>query len=310
MTNGTKRTLATAFAPATVANVAVGFDILGFAVEGVGDTVTVKFQEGRDVTVVGSSDFPLDPEKNTATAGLVQLIHDRSLTHGFHVTIKKGIPPSSGMGGSAASAVAGILAANELLDQKLSRDELLRYALVGEAVASGAVHADNVAPCLLGGLVLVKSALPPDLISLPSPGLCCVLVHPDLKVSTKEARQILKPEIALKTHVIQSSHLAGFLAACFNGDLKLLARSFEDVVIEPQRSQLITGIKTVKEAALRTGALGCSISGSGPSVFAWVKKEYSDAVAAAMVAGFRDSGVAKVESWISPMPARGARIVD
>lgn len=300
---------ATAFAPATVANVAVGFDILGFAIEGVGDTVTVEQQSTREVSVSGSPGFPLDPEKNTATAGLLKLMSDLKLSHGFRVSVKKGIPLSSGMGGSAASAVAGILAANELLEKKLSTDELLRYALVGEAVASGAVHADNVAPCLLGGLVLVKSAQPPDLISLPSPGLCCVLVHPDLKISTREARKILKPELSLKTHVLQSSHLAGFLAACFNGDMKLLARSFEDLVIEPQRSQLIRGFKDVKEAAMTAGAIGCSISGSGPSVFAWVKKETAASVSQAMVKAFRNVGIPQVDSWVSSMPARGAHIV-
>ena len=308
-----KKTSATAFAPATVANVAVGFDILGFAVEGVGDSVTVERTEtgkdSREVIVNGSPGFPLDPEKNTATAGLLQLIRDRDLTHGFRVFIKKGIPLSSGMGGSAASAVAGILAANELLDKKLSSNELLRYALVGEAVASGAVHADNVAPCLLGGLVLIKSAEPPDIISIPSPDLLCVLVHPDLQVSTREARGILKPELSLKTHVRQTSHLAGFVAACFNGDQKLLARSFEDLVIEPQRAGLIRGFHSVKAVALSAGAIGCSISGSGPSVFAWAKKETAESVAKAMVRAFNDSGIAKVESWISPMPSKGAVIV-
>jgi homoserine kinase len=304
----TKKT-ATAFAPATVANVAVGFDILGFAIEGAGDTVTVERQEAREVSVSGTPGFPVEPEKNTATAGLLELIRDLKLTHGFRVSVKKGIPLSSGMGGSAASAVAGILAANELLEKKLSDPELLRYALVGEAVASGSVHADNVAPCLLGGLVLVKSAQPPDIVSLPSPDLCCVLVHPDLEISTREARKILKPELSLETHVLQSSHLAGFVAACFNQDLGLLARSFEDLVIEPQRAQLIRGFREVKDAAMHAGALGCSISGSGPSVFAWAKKETADRVKQGMVKAFQGSGIAKVESWISPMPSRGAHIV-
>jgi homoserine kinase len=307
---GSGKNSATAFAPATVANVAVGFDILGFAIDGVGDTVTVEIQQSRGINLRGPEGFPLEPEKNTATAGLLELLRDQKLGHGFSVSVKKGIPLSSGMGGSAASAVAGIVAANALLERKLSRDKLLHYALIGEAVASGAIHADNVAPCLLGGFVLIKSAEPPDLIELPSPELQCVLVHPGLKISTREARKILKPELSLQTYVRQSSHLAGFIAACFNGDHKLLSRSFEDLVIEPQRSQLIKGFHEVKKAALSSGAIGCSISGSGPSVFAWAEASIAPSVEREMVKAFRDAGIPQVDSWISKMPAQGAHLVD
>ena len=238
--------------------------------------MTVSRQNTGGVSVQGPEGLPTDPEKNTATAGLLALLRERKLKYGFRVSIEKGIPLSSGMGGSAASAVAGVVAANELLDDKLSNSELLRYALVGEAVASGTVHADNVAPSLLGGLVLVRSAEAQDIVQLPSPNLVCVLVHPDLQVSTREARKILKPDIALGAHVRQSSRLAGFMAGCFSGDIELIARCLEDEIIEPQRARLIRGFENVKKAALQSGAIGCSISGSGPSVFAWSKKEVAD----------------------------------
>ena len=194
-----KKMIATAFAPATVANVAVGFDILGFAVEGVGDTVTAELQSKREVSVIGPPEFPLDPEKNTATAGLVQLIRDLELPHGFRVSIKKGIPVSSGMGGSAASAVAAYSLPMNFWIENFRMSNCFGTRSSAKRWRVAPLHADNVAPCLLGGLVLVKSAEPPDLISLPSPDLFCVLVHPDLKISTRDARQILKPELSLKT---------------------------------------------------------------------------------------------------------------
>jgi homoserine kinase len=305
-----------AFAPASVANVAVGFDLLGFALDVAGDTVYVERTPERTVTIAGITGLvtalPSDVRHNTATAGLERLIHDHDLDFGFRVTIEKGIPLGSGMGGSAASAVAAIVAANEFLERPLSRLELLPYALVGEAVASGSYHADNIAPSLLGGLTLatVSAKAEVDVVSIPVPSeVFCVLVHPHLEVATKAARGILKPEIKLKDHVRQSGHLAGFIAGCFTSDLELIRRSLTDYVIEPQRAHLIPGFAAVKDAALAHGALGCSISGAGPSVFAWAPDRKSgERMKDAMIQAFTSAGVA-TDAWVAPLSRAGARLI-
>lgn len=309
---------ATAFAPASVANVAVGFDLLGFSVSNAGDEVTVERIEKAGVeikSVSGLTQVPKDATKNTATAGLLRLVHDLHLNFGFEVTIKKGIPLGSGMGGSAASSVAALVAANSLLEKPISEDALLSYALIGEAQASGSYHGDNVAPSLKGGLTLARvrggKVLPRiDVISLPVPkNVFCVLVHPQLILETKAARGILKPDLTLKTHVEQSANLAGFMAACFRNDLALLKASFTDVAIEPQRSHLIPGFQDVRDSAMKAGALGCSISGAGPSVFAWVHGEdLARDVEKAMIGGFARAGLDS-KGWTMPLECPGARII-
>jgi homoserine kinase len=311
---------ATAFAPATVANVAVGFDILGFAVEAAGDEVTVTTTERAGVRVEGVSDttgtltpgaIPSDAAKNTATVGLLKLRADLSLGFGFDVRIRKGIALGSGMGGSAASAVAALVAANSLLERPLPKDALLAYALVAEQVASGAAHPDNATPCLFGGLTLILSTDPVRHVQLPVPtGVLTVLVHPHVRVDTRDARGILKESVALADHVRQSAYLGGFIAGCFRDDLELVGRSLADVVIEPQRVALIPAFAQVKAAALRAGAVGVSISGSGPTVFAWVDSEGASLrVREAMVAAFESNGVADVDAWVSPVSREGARVV-
>jgi homoserine kinase len=303
-----------AFAPATIANVAVGFDILGFAIDAVGDTVTIEKTSSPGKveieSITGSVSLPLDPHKNTATIGLVKILQDYNLPFGFKVNINKGIPLSSGMGGSAASSVASVIAANEFLPQPLSRTELLNYALEGEKFASGALHADNLAPALYGGLNLVRSLSPIDIILIPSPDLFCVLIHPDLKVETKYSRSILKSEIPLKKFVEQSANLAAFIAACFKNDLELIRRSCNDLIIEEQRIHLIPGFMDVKKAALNANALACSLSGSGPSLFALAENE-ADAVKIqfAMTKAFNKNNILKIDSWISPISKEGARVI-
>jgi homoserine kinase len=311
---------ATAFAPATVANVAVGFDILGFAVESVGDVVTVSTTDRvsvrikeivNDTSTAGSLDIPVDPAKNSATVGLVKLCDDLKLTFGFEVTIRKGIALGSGMGGSAASAVGALVAANSLLDCPLPIHALLKYALLGEQAASGRAHADNIAPCLFGGLTLVLSVDPVRYVSLPIPAsILTVLVHPRLRVDTHSARAILKPSVPLAEHVQQSANLGGFITGCFGNDVEMIRHSFSDLVIEPQRAPLIPGFAEVKAAAMERGAIGASISGSGPSVFAWVTSEETAAqVRDAMVHAFRSHGLTEVDSWISPVSQQGATII-
>lgn len=311
---------AAAFAPATVSNVAVGFDILGFAVEAAGDEVTLTLTEETSVRVVEVVDttgtlapgsIPLDPAQNTATVGLLKLLEDVRPGFGFDVRVRKGIALGSGMGGSAASAVAALVAANSLLESPLAKESLLTYALAAERVACGVSHPDNAAPSLFGGLTLIVSTDPLRCVQLPVPrGLLAVLVHPHVRVDTRDSRAVLRPHVPLAEHVRQSAHLAGFVAGCFTDDLELLRASLDDVVIEPQRAALIPGFARVKAAALAAGALGASISGSGPSVFALVDSEATAArVRQSMVDAFKSSGVGEVDSWVSPVSCAGARVV-
>lgn len=310
-----KKKQVTVFAPATVSNLAVGFDILGCAFDALGDEITVSCIDQPCVEIGGiygvEKNLPSDPAKNTATAGLLKMIADLKLRHGFKVSIHKGIPRSSGMGGSAASAVGAVVAANHLLEKPLSKQALLEYALAGEIVASGSIHSDNIAPCLFGGLTLILGTEPPQVVFLPIPkGLFCVLVHPELEISTKEARAVLRKDIALSDYVRQSSFLAGFVAGCFRSDFSLLKAVFQDHVIEPQRASLIRGFHEVRDAALKAGALGCSISGSGPSVFAWASSQLvAKKIKLAMVLEFKK---ARLEStaWITKVGTKGARVLN
>ena len=304
---------ATAFAPATVANVAVGFDILGFALKGLGETATVERIKQPTVVVMpvaGHADIPVDPLKNTASAGLVRLREDKKLPFGFKVILQKEIPVGSGLGGSAASAVAAIVAANVLLAKKLSRAELLEYALVGEAAASGARHGDNVGPCLEGGLVFVRSHPQVELVKIKTPpSLRCVIALPKLSVKTREARGILQPHVPLKTAVQQTANLTGFLLGLANKDMELIGRSLNDEMIEPQRAGLIPCLPHLKEAAYQAGALGCSISGSGPAVFALVDGESTAKRVLKLwkvTAEVHDFTL--VKAWVSPLSCPGASV--
>lgn len=308
---------ATAFAPATVGNVIVGFDLLGLCIDAnVGDLVTVTRIDEPVVRVDEIiSDEPIslpdDPTKNTATAGLVHLIAEKQLPFGFAVTIKKGIPLGSGMGGSAASAAGGIVAANALLDTPLTDRELFHYSLLGEAVASGAAHGDNLAPCLFGGLQLITSNAPLRWTTLPTPsGLSSVLVHPHMRLDTKQARGVLQRPFELHDFVEQSAYLAGFIAACFGDDVNALAHSLNDILIEPHRKSLIPGFDDVQRAALDHGALGCSISGAGPSMFALCRTEEAQTIQDAMVKAFAEHGHMPSDAYTSPLNARGAFVTN
>ncbi|MGH8105821.1 MAG: homoserine kinase, partial [Arenimonas sp.] len=263
--------MATAFAPASVGNVGVGFDILGHSLEGAGDTVTVRKTDTNDIRVTAISgtmtELPLETENNTAARALRAMREDLQLDYGYQIEIVKGIALGSGMGGSAASATAAVVAANALLETPLPREALYRYALEGEAAASGSYHGDNVGPQLLGGLVL---ATRDSVIAIPTPGnLYCALVHPHFVLETRKAREALSGHYALKEFIGQSEGLALLLAGCFKSDFAMIQKSLHDVLIEPRRSPLIPGFANVKQSALDNGALGSSISGAGPSVFAW-----------------------------------------
>ncbi|MEO6172775.1 MAG: homoserine kinase [Arenimonas sp.] len=262
---------ATAFAPASVGNIGVGFDILGHSIEGAGDTVTVRKTNTDAIRVLSISgtltQLPLETEKNTAARALRAMREHLALPFGFDIEIVKGIALGSGMGGSAASATAAVVAANALLENPLPLEALYRYALEGEAAASGSYHGDNVGPQLLGGMVL---ATQDSITSIPVPeNLYCALVHPHFVLETRKAREALAGNYALKEFIGQSEGLAQLLTGCFTSDFTLIQRGLNDVLIEPRRSPLIPGFANVKKAALDNGAIGSSISGAGPSVFAW-----------------------------------------
>lgn len=265
----------TAFAPATVANINVGFDVLGMAISQPGDEVMACFNASRSVRIAHISGdggkLPReDAALNTAGAAVIALCQHLGETRGIDLHIHKKMPLGSGLGSSAASAVAAVVAANALLGSPLTKLELLPFVLAGEAVASGTAHGDNVFPSLLGGIVLIRSYQPLDVVQLPVPqGLCCAVLHPSVEILTKEARSILPTHVPMKDAVQQTGNMAGFIASLYTGDFALLSRSLVDVLVEPYRSALLPAFDSVKSQALDNGALAFGISGSGPSMFAF-----------------------------------------
>lgn len=258
-----------------MSNVACGFDVLGFAIEGLGDEVLAERSERPGVELArirgDHGALPTDPERNTASVAVRALAELVGAEEGIRLFLDKRMPLSSGLGSSAASAVAAVVAADRLLESRLPLDELLRCAIIGEQVASGSVHADNVAPALYGGLVLVRGVAEgaPEVVRLPVPtGLSCALIRPEIEVETRQARLLLGDTVALPNAVTQWSNLASLVVALFRSDLDLLSRSLRDVIAEPVRAALVPGFAEVQGAAVEAGALGCSLSGSGPSIFA------------------------------------------
>jgi len=302
---------ARAFSPASVGNVGVGFDILGHAIAGVGDTVTVRRIDAPVVRILAirgtTVDLPLQAEDNTAGAALIALREALGLRDGFEVEIDKGIALGSGMGGSAASCVAALVAANALLDTPLSREALYPFALTGEAVASGGRHGDNLGPMLLGGLVLSTAD---RLVPIPVPAAWhSLLVHPDAVLETRRARAALQGAYALPEFVAQSAHLALVLSGCYTGDADLVRAGLRDVLVEPRRAGLIGGFAAARDAALDAGALGASISGAGPSVFAWfTERDAALAAQASVQQAFAAAGFDS-QAWVSPLNAPGARLL-
>jgi len=302
---------ATAFSPASVGNVGVGFDILGHVIEGVGDTVSVRRIDAPEVRITAIRgvvvNLPMDALANTAGAGLIALRDALGLPFGFSVEIDKGIPLGSGMGGSAASCVAALLAANALLETPLSSEALYPFALTGEAVASGGRHGDNVGPMLLGGLVLSTAD---QLVRIPVPDAWySVLVHPEAVLETRRAREALKGDYPLAQVVAQSANLALVLAGCHAGDAALVRAGLRDVLVEPRRAPLISGFAAAKQAALNADAMGAGISGAGPSVFGWFESRAQAEVAApAIQAAFAAAGFDS-QAWVSPINSAGARLL-
>ena len=303
----------TAFAPATVANVASGFDVLGFAVEEPGDNVEARRTELsgvylRELTGDGGR-LPRDGS-NTAVIAVRALLERLGEPFGVDLALHKGMPMASGLGSSAASAAAALVAVNRLAGDAMSAEDLLPCALAAEQVAAGAGHADNAAPALLGGIVLIRSSDPVDLIRLPVPaGLAVALVSPDVEIRTEDARRILPSHISLIQAVCQWGNLAALVASLHSGDLALMGRSLCDVVAEPVRAALIPGFDRVKEAALAGGAIGCSISGSGPAVFALTENiVQATAVGRTMQEEFASVGLRSV-SYVSEIGTSGPRVL-
>lgn len=263
-------------APATVSNVGPGFDIMGFALHlPVEEMIlTIKAKPGIKIKKISGDNnaLPLDINKNTATVALKHMLNQLHENFGIELTINKKIISGSGLGSSAASAVASVFALNELLDKPFTKNQLLDFALQGEAIASGSIHADNVAPCLFGGFILIRDYNPIDLIKIKSPkNLFCTILHPQFEIKTSEARKLIKKKYSLKELLTQSGNAAGLITGLLKNDYELIKRSLHDVVAEPARAKLIPGFYDIKNAALNNGSIGCSISGSGPAIFAFSK---------------------------------------
>jgi homoserine kinase len=304
-----------AFAPATVANATSGFDIFGFALEEPGDTVICSLSDQPGLRIAplegAYSELPTDPDKNTAGVAIQALMQKYDIHQGLDLVIKKGVPIVGGMGSSASSAAAAVAAVNELLELNLSALDLLPFVIASEKMATGSPHADNAAPCLLGGFSLVRCIEPLDVVSVSVPeNLSCAIVHPHMQIKTKDARGILPENVSMKTATRQMGHAAGFVLGLANNDLDLISRSMVDELAEPHRSKLIPGYAEVKEAALKSGALGCGISGSGPSMFALCPSlRIAQEVGQAMTNTFQNGGMGS-DLYISRISQQGARILD
>jgi homoserine kinase len=274
------------FCPATIANLSCGFDVLGLCLETAGDEMIIRKSalKGIRITKIVGADLPLETEKNVAGVAALAMLEKVQTAFGFEIEIYKNIKAGSGIGSSAASSAGAVFGINELLGRPFTRKELVVFAMQGEKLASGNAHADNVAPALLGGFVLVRSSNPLDLIKIESPPeLYATVVHPQIELKTSDARSILKQNVSLKNAIIQWGNLGGLIAGLFTKDYDLIGRSLHDEIIEPVRSVLIPGFDLIKQNALKNGALGSGISGSGPSIFALSKgKETAEKIGKVM----------------------------
>ena len=302
----------TIFSPATIANVGPGFDILGFAIDKPGDKIQVSIIKEKDHRVINSTDIklPLEPAKNVSTVAAMALLQHLGSDVKFSFNFLRKIAPGSGIGSSAASSAGAVFAVNHLLGSPLPAEELVPFAMKGEEVASGSAHADNVAPGLMGGFILIRSYSPLDLIRLPSPeSMYCAVVHPEIELDTESSRKILKLSIPLKTATTQSGNVAGLITGLFRSDFRLIRDSLQDVIAEPVRSFLIPGFDRIKEAASQAGALGSSISGSGPSVFSLCEsREIADKVAQAKQSILDDMNI-RCSVFVSGVNREGCKIV-
>jgi homoserine kinase len=290
-----------------------GFDVLGFAVEAPYDVMRIQFSNQPGITIINDDDFqlPVEPEKNVAGAALLALLAEVPIPNvGMEIRIRKQIKPGSGVGSSAASAAGAVVAANYLLNEPFSKLDLVRFAMNGEKLASGVKHADNIAPCIYGGVTLIRSIFPLDIVSIPAPELYVTIVHPQIEVRTSDARSILKQNVLLKDAIKQWGNIAGLVAGLLQSDYALISRSLEDVLIEPVRSILIPGFHEVKEKARRVGALGGGISGSGPSIFMLsTRRDIAESVEQEMKAVFSQIELAH-HTYVTTINSAGIRVID
>ncbi|HLP65144.1 homoserine kinase [Flavobacterium sp.] len=283
------------FCPATIANLNCGFDVMGLCLETIGDEMIIRKtpKKGIHITKIEGADLPFETEKNVAGVAALAVLNAVNCDFGFEIEIYKKIKTGSGIGSSSASAAGAVFGVNELLGRPFTSHQLVDFAMKGEAIASGCEHADNVAPCLLGGFTLVRGYNPLDVIRIDSPSeLYAVVLHPHIELKTSDSRAVLEPTVSLKNAITQTGNLGGLIAGLFTGNYSLIGRSLQDVIIEPLRKKLIPNFDATKNAALQNDALGAGISGAGPSIFALCRgKESAEKVAQAMKESYANTGI-------------------
>ena len=300
------------FCPATIANISCGFDVLGLCLETVGDEMIIRKSDvkGIKITKIVGEELPLETSKNVAGVAALALLDAIDYKFGFEIEIYKNIKPGSGIGSSAASAAGAVFGINELLGKPFNRKELVEFAMKGEAIASGSEHADNVAPAILGGITLVRSSAPLDIIKIESPSeLFATVIHPQIELKTSEMRAVLQPMIPLKSAILQWGNLGGLIAGFYTSDYELIGRSLHDEIVEPLRGPFIPKFDVIKKTALENGALGSGISGSGPSIFALSKGiETANRIAKAMFVIYEDMNM-PFEIHVSKVNPEGVKII-
>ena len=300
------------FCPATIANLSCGFDVLGLCLATAGDEMIIRKSDvkGIRITKIVGADLPLETEKNVSGVAALAMLEEVETEFGFEIEIYKNIKAGSGIGSSAASSAGAVFGINELLGRPFTRKELVKFAMQGEKLASGNAHADNVAPCLLGGFTLVRSSNPLDIIKIDSPSeLYATVVHPQIELKTSDARSVLKQTVSLKSAITQWGNVGGLVAGLYTNDYELIGRSLHDEIIEPIRSMLIPGFDLIKKTAYENGALGSGISGSGPSIFALSKgKETAEKIAKAMSAVYDEINL-PYEIHVSKVNPDGVSII-
>lgn len=300
------------FSPATIANLSCGFDVLGLCLDGIGDEMVIRKTEEKGIRIVKieGADLPMKADRNVAGVAVMALLDALRSDAGFEIEIYKKIKAGSGIGSSAASSAGAVFGVNELLGRPFSRKELVQFAMEGEKLASGTAHADNVAPALLGGVTLIRSTMPLDIIRIESPDeLFATVIHPQIELKTSDARSVLKNNVALKSAITQWGNVGGLVAGLYTHDYDLIGRSLHDDIVEPVRSVLIPGFDTLKQAAKKAGALGSGISGSGPSVFALSRgRETAERVADALCTIY-DIISLPYEIHVSAVNPEGVRIL-
>lgn len=301
------------FAPATVANVGPGYDIFGFALNSIGDVIEASLTESSGIvieSIKGNSELSKDPKENILGIVASAMLKEQKSTNGIRFTLEKNVLPGSGLGSSGSSAAGTAFAVNELLGKPYNRHELVNFAMLGEAAVSGKAHADNVAASILGGFTIIKGYEPLDIFTVPFPkDLYVAVIHPQIEVKTADSKKILKKELSVEKAVTQCGNVAGFVAGLIQSDYELMSRSMHDVIAEPVRSLLIPAYNVAKTIALSEGAIGCNISGSGPSIFALTKgKDTAEKVREAFNSTYRDLNIS-YKSYVSSINEQGTQLL-